>query len=80
MIAIMPEHIEAVLLNDGWHKVVEGSFQITNSCIFGKAKGQRTPEWRGWAAFWKEASTGGTEVIYTVTVPFESILGIRSKS
>jgi hypothetical protein len=78
MIEIMPEDVEAVLLHDGWHVIDRKSFTITNSCVFGKREGtlNRVPEWKQ-VASWTEAPVG--TVSHSVTVPFDSILGVRSK-
>jgi hypothetical protein len=80
LLEIIPEDVEAVLLADGWHPVNENSFMITKSCIFQIEKGtaQKRPEWDNWVASWKE-NPAGREFTRNVTVPFDSILGVRSK-
>jgi hypothetical protein len=71
------KNVSAVLLNDGWHQTVAGTFTIGNIRIhanvaagidFGKS-----------SATWDEhsAAAGGTTV--TVSAPLTSILAIQQK-
>jgi hypothetical protein len=69
MIDIKPANVAAVLLPDGWHEVHGATFTIDTAAI---ASG-------GWkkAAHWEEAFVGRGRLYHLVTVPFESVLGVR---
>ncbi|MGH7852708.1 MAG: hypothetical protein ACREP3_04665 [Candidatus Binatia bacterium] len=77
MLDINENSVSAVLLNDGWHQPIAGTFKIRNIRIhadvaagidFGKS-----------GATWDEhsAAAGGTTV--TVSAPLTSILAIQQK-
>ncbi|MGH7844281.1 MAG: hypothetical protein ACREQW_03795 [Candidatus Binatia bacterium] len=74
MVVIEPQNIDAVLLNDGWHTVHGRSFSVVHCEI--SMTGVRHGEWRN-AATWRELTTGATKLVRSITVPFETVLGIQ---
>jgi hypothetical protein len=75
MLTVNVQEIEAVLVQDGWHLVEGRSFKI-DSLEFGP-KGIHGADWKK-VATWLE--TPRPRLRQTVTVPFESILGIKEKA
>jgi hypothetical protein len=78
MLKIKEEGVQAVLLHDGWHTIYDKSFRINGSCVIGQAKiGGKVPEWT-MVATWKEVASG-KEAMTSVTVPFDSVLGLKEE-
>jgi hypothetical protein len=78
MLKIKEEGVQAVLLHDGWHTIHDRSFGITGRCVIGETKiAGKVPEWQ-MVATWKEVISG-KEAIASVTVRFDSILGLREE-
>jgi hypothetical protein len=74
MLVTEPQNIEAVLLSDGWHTVHDNSFKVVHCEI--SARGMRHGEWKN-AATWEELGTDATGVVRSITVPFDTVRGIR---
>jgi hypothetical protein len=77
MLDINENSVSAVLLNDGWHQVIAGTFKIGNIRIhadvaagidFGKS-----------SATWDEQGAGAAGATVTVSAPLTSILAIQQK-
>lgn len=75
MLEINENSVSAVLLNDGWHQPIVGTFKIDNIRIhadasagvdFGKA-----------CAMWDENGRAGMSMTVTVTAPLTSILALQ---
>ena len=69
---IVPATVVAVLLADGWHRVVPGSFSV-GVLSFGAEAGPGTPGFR----FEEEASTGSPYRPATLAGPLSSIIAVR---
>ena len=64
--------VVAVLLADGWHRIVPGSFRV-GPLSFGAEAGPGTPGFR----FEEEASTGSPYRPATLAGPLSSIIAVR---
>jgi hypothetical protein len=74
MLVTEPQNIEEVLLSDGWHAVHGQSFKVVHCEI--STRGMRHGEWKN-AATWQELNTDATKAVRSITVPFETVRGIR---
>jgi hypothetical protein len=74
MLVTEPQNIEAVLLSDGWHTVHGKSFKVVHCEI--STRGMRHGEWKN-AATWQELDTDTEKTVHSITVPFDSVLGIK---
>ena len=70
-ITIPPAHVVAVLLADGWHRVVPGSFSV-GPLRFGAEAGHGTPGFR-----FEQADPGSPYGPATLAGPLGSILAVR---
>ena len=77
MLEINENSVSAVLLNDGWHQPIVGTFRIDNIRIhagtsagvdFGKS-----------CAMWDEHARANMSLTVTVTAPLTSILAFQRK-
>ena len=70
--SIAPGQVVAVLLADGWHRIVPGSFRV-GPLSFGAEAGPGTPGFR----FEEEAGPGSPYRPATLAGPLRSILAVR---
>jgi hypothetical protein len=68
---IAPATVVAVLLSDGWHRVVPGSFSV-GALSFGAEAGPGTPGFR-----FEQAETGSPYRPATLAGPLRSIIAVR---
>lgn len=68
---IAPGHVVAVLLADGWHRIVPGSFSV-GTLSFGAEAGQGTPGFR-----FEQADSGSPYGPATLAGPLGSIIAVR---
>ena len=73
-ITIAPTQVVAVLLADGWHRIVPGSFRV-GPLIFGAEAGQGTPGFR-----FEQADPASPYGPATLAGPLGSILAVRQVS
>ena len=71
---IVPATVVAVLLADGWHRVVPGSFSV-GVLSFGAEAGPGTPGFR-----FEQAETGSPYRPATLAGPLRSIIAVRQVS
>ena len=74
MLVTAPQNIEAVLLSDGWHAIHDQSFEVVHCEI--STRGMRHGEWKN-AATWQELDADGGKTVRSITVPFDTVRGIR---
>jgi len=77
MLDINENKVSAVLLNDGWHQPIAGTFKIGNIRLHADAAagidfGQSS-------ATWDEHVQAGISVTVTVSAPLTSVLAIQQK-
>ena len=74
MLVTEPQNIEEVLLSDGWHAVHGQSFKVVHCEI--STRGMWHGEWKKGATR-QELDTNATKAVRSITVPFETVRGIR---
>ena len=77
MLDINENSVSAVLLNDGWHQPIAGTFKIGNIRLHADAAagidfGQSS-------ATWDEHAHAGVSITVTVSAPLTSVLAIQQK-
>ena len=77
MLDINENSVIAVLLNDGWHHPIAGTFKIGNIRLHADAAagidfGQSS-------ATWDEDAHAGVSIAVTVSAPLTSVLAIQQK-
>jgi hypothetical protein len=77
MLDINENSVSAVLLNDGWHQPVAGTFKIGNIRIHADAAAG--VDFGNSSATWDEHSRATVNVMVTVSAPLTSILAIQQK-
>jgi hypothetical protein len=77
MLDINENNISAVLLNDGWHQPVAGTFKIGDIRIHAEAAAG--VDFGRSSATWDERSAAATSAMVTVSAPLTSILAIQQR-
>jgi hypothetical protein len=75
MVDINENTVSSVLLNDGWHQPIVGTFKITDIRIHSDATAG--VDFGRSSATWDEHSTAATTTKITISAPFTSILAIQ---
>ena len=73
-IAVAPDQVVAVLLADGWHRIVPGSFSV-GTLSFGAEAGLGTPGFR-----FEQADNGSPYSPATLAGPLGGIIAVRQVS
>ena len=77
MLDINENSVIAVLLNDGWHQPIAGTFKIGNIRIHADAAAGI--DFGNSSATWDEHCAAGAGTTVTVSAPLTSILAIQQK-
>ena len=77
MLGINENSVSAVLLNDGWHQPIEGSFKIDDIRIHADASAGI--HFGNSCAMWDEQTRAVVSMTVTVTAPLTSILAFQQK-
>jgi hypothetical protein len=77
MLDIKENSVSAVLLNDGWHQPIAGTFKIDNIRIHAEAAAGI--DFGKSSATWDEHSAAAVSVMVTVSAPLTSILAIQQR-
>ena len=77
MLDINENSVSAVLLNDGWHQAIAGTFKIGNIRLHADAAAG--VDFGNSSATWDEHSHAGVSITVTVSAPLTSILAIQQK-
>lgn len=76
MVEINEKSVSAVLLNDGWHQLIEGTFRIEDIRIRADAAGT---DFGKSSVMWEEHSTAAAGSTIAVSAPLTSVLAIQQK-
>jgi hypothetical protein len=77
MLEINENSVSAVLLNDGWHQPIVGTFKIDNIRIHPNASAGI--DFGNSCAMWDEHARAAVSMTVTVTAPLTSILAFQQK-
>jgi hypothetical protein len=77
MLDINENSVSAVLLIDGWHQSIAGTFKIGNIRIHANAAAGI--DFGTSSATWDEHSNGAAGAVVTVSAPLTSILAIQQR-
>jgi hypothetical protein len=77
MLDINENSVSAVLLHDGWHQPIEGTFKIGNIRIHADAAAGI--DYGNSSATWDEFSTVAAGARVTISAPLTSILAIQQR-
>ena len=66
-----------VLLSDGWHKPIEGSFKLDRFAIKSLVSGDI--RYGDSTAIWRESVVGGTTSTFAIAAPLSSVIPIKEK-
>ncbi len=77
MVDINENSVSAVLLNDGWHQPIAGTFKIDNIRIHADAAAG--VDYGKSCAMWDEEARPADGTTVTVTAPLASILAFQQK-
>ena len=64
-----------VLLSDGWHKPIEGSFKLDRFAI----KSLGDIRYGDSTAIWRESVIAGTTSTFAIAAPLSSVIAIKEK-
>lgn len=77
MLEINENSVTAVLLNDGWHQLIEGTFKIGDIRI--RADAAAGTDFGKSSAMWEEHATAADGRTVAVSAPLTSVLAIQQK-
>lgn len=77
MVDINENSVSGVLLNDGWHKPIAGTFKIGNIRIHADAAAGT--DFGKSSATWDESTAAMSDSTITVSAPLTSILAIQQR-
>jgi hypothetical protein len=77
MLDINENTVSSVLLNDGWHQPIAGTFKIGDIRIHADAAAGI--DFGRSSATWDEHSTAAASTKITISAPFTSILAIQQR-
>jgi hypothetical protein len=77
MVDINENSVSGVLLNDGWHQPIAGTFKIGNIRIHADAAAGT--DFGKSSATWDENSAASSDATVTVSAPLTSILAIQQR-
>jgi len=77
MLEINENSVVAVLLSDGWHQLIPGTFKIGDIRIHAEAAAGI--DFGKSSATWDEHSTVAAGAVVTVSAPLTSVLAIQQK-
>ena len=66
-----------VLLSDGWHKPIEGSFKLDRFAIKSLVSGDI--RYGDSTAIWRESVVAGTTSTFAIAAPLSSVIAIKEK-
>ena len=66
-----------VLLSDGWHKPIEGSFKLDRFAIKSLVSGDI--RYGDSTAIWRESVIAGTMSTFAIAAPLSSVIAIKEK-
>jgi hypothetical protein len=77
MLDINQNTVSSVLLNDGWHQPIAGTFKISDIWIHGDATAG--VDFGRASAIWDEHAAAAESTTITISAPFTSILAIQQR-
>ena len=77
MLDINQTTVSSVLLNDGWHQPIAGTFKISDIRIHGDATAG--VDFGRASAIWDEQAAAAESATITISAPFTSILAIQQR-